>query len=593
MLPAAFVPIHQLPLTSNGKLDRNRLPAPAPPASPNAAPCAPPRSPLELLLADLWRQILHLDHLSLHDNFFALGGDSILSMRVIARAAEAGIRITPTQFYEHSTIAGLARVAEQLAALPEATEAENGAALVASPIQQWFLEQNLADMQHFNQALVLEFNHLEQDVLERAVQLVITRHDALRQRFSNGAVTLGSDRDPFITWVNLSSIDSLDYEPAVADVFARAQSAMNLSEGPLFRFVGIEAAFGHRPLLLIAVHHLAVDAYSWRILLDDLRNAYANRDATPPIDMRAQTSTYRNWVQKLVSWANSEDAAKEALYWRHALLAISQSARVPIDHVFGANGVSSAHTTITCLGAEETRALLEAGHAAYKAHVDHILLAGLAAALAKWMNTDHVRLHIEGHGREPLFEHLDLSSIVGWFTAITPVDLKIEPGTSMKDLIRTTKETLRSVPHGGCGYGILRYLHPDPDLREQLTAIGGAEILFNYLGQLDEPPRADSPFFLSMRRPGPTRSPHGKRTHLLEINAGIRQGRFEAEWTYSCNFHRGETIELLATDFISHLRRIIQHCTEVSSTAYSPSDFPRVQLDQSGLDQLVSELTGA
>jgi hypothetical protein len=117
MVPAVFTLLDGLPLTPNGKVDRHALPVPGPAHAALAEGFVAPRTPAEALLAGIWAQVLGLEQVGIYDNFFGLGGDSIMSMQIIAKANLAGLRFTPRQILQHQTLAELAAVADMAPAM--------------------------------------------------------------------------------------------------------------------------------------------------------------------------------------------------------------------------------------------------------------------------------------------------------------------------------------------------------------------------------------------------------------------------------------------------------------------------------------------
>ncbi|RMF35671.1 MAG: non-ribosomal peptide synthetase, partial [Chloroflexi bacterium] len=216
----------------------------------------------------------------------------------------------------------------------------------------------------------------------------------------------------------------------------------------------------------------------------------------------------------------------------------------------------------------------------------------LAQAVAKWTGSPTLLVALEGHGREELFDDVDLSRTVGWFTTTFPVRLDLTDARGPGEALKTVKEQLRQVPRRGIGYGLLRYLCQDEEVRRQVRALPSPEISFNYLGQLDQVLPEATPFAPARESRGPDRSAGGERSHLLEINGGIAGGQLRLEWTYSENLHHRSTIERLAQDFAEALRAIIAHCRSPEAGGVTPSDFPLAGLDQRKLDKLLARMKG-
>ena len=193
---------------------------------------------------------------------------------------------------------------------------------------------------------------------------------------------------------------------------------------------------------------------------------------------------------------------------------------------------------------------------------------------------------LEGHGREALFDDVDVSRTVGWFTSLFPVGLEVAEGAHPGEALKAVKEQLRRVPQRGIGYGVLRYLSEDKALVERLRALPQAEISFNYLGQLDQGWSETSPFQLAREIGGVPRSWQGSGRYLIEVNGRVTEGRLQLDWTYRENIYRHATVELFALHFVQALRTLITHCTSQSGD-HTPSDFPLARLDWHKLGQLM------
>ena len=586
MVPSALVAMEMLPLTPSGKLDRRALPAPDADAASRAEHVAP-RTGAEAALAGVWRELLRVERVGAHDNFFALGGDSILSIRMVSRAAAAGVRIAPWQVFQHQTLAGLAAVADT-AAVVRAEQGEVTGEAPLTPVQRWFFDLALPEPHHWNQALLLEVARpVEPAVLERAVGELLRHHDALRLRFTRGED--GGWRqevaalDGAVPFRRVVLADGTEAERAaeIERISGETQASLDLEAGPLLRAVHFDGGPDRPGRLLLVVHHLAVDGVSWRVLVEDLERACAGI-ALPP-----KTTSFRDWALRLAGHASSARLEAEVPYWLAA--AGGPVAPLPTDLGGGENTEGRARTVTVVLPEDETAALLRDVPAAYRTQVNDVLLAALARAFAGWTGNGSLLLDLEGHGREPLFGDADPSRTVGWFTSVFPVRLDAagEPG----ELLKSAKETLRAVPGKGIGFGLLRWMGA-PETRARLAALPQPEVQFNYLGRFDGDDAPDALFRPAAGSAGAARAASAPRRYLLEVNAGVAGGRLQAAWTYSEAVHRPETVERLAGAWLAALRELAAHCTAPGAGGATPSDFPLLRIDQAGLDRLVASAGG-
>ncbi|HYP02720.1 MAG TPA: amino acid adenylation domain-containing protein, partial [Pyrinomonadaceae bacterium] len=429
MLPSAFMLLDALPLTPHGKFDRRALPAPAFERSEAAETFVAPRTAIERRLAEIWSQVLGVRSVGVDDNFFELGGDSILSIQIIARANQAGLRLTPKQLFQYQTIAGLASVV----GTTNAVEAEQGTVtghVPLTPIQRLFFEHNAATPHHYNQAVLLEVKEpLDAGLLEQTVAHLLAHHDALNLRFvqteygwqqSNAA---HEGETPFQRF-DLSAHADAEQAAAIERIADELQASLNISQGPLMRVALFDLGGGKPGRLLTLIHHLAVDGVSWRILLEDLLNVYRQLSRGERVKLPPKTTSFKQWAERLTLHAESEAVRGELDYW----LAQSErqaSSPLPIDFRTGDNTRASASVVSIALNAEETDVLLHEAPEVYHTQSNDLLLTALAKALTKWSGRNRLTLALEGHGREEIAEDLDLSRTVGWFTSVFPVALDL------------------------------------------------------------------------------------------------------------------------------------------------------------------------
>ncbi|TYR40284.1 hypothetical protein FY004_38815 [Streptomyces parvus] len=328
------------------------------------------------------------------------------------------------------------------------------------------------------------------------------------------------------------------------------QASLDLVNGPVARFVLLP---GDR--LLIAVHHMAVDGVSWRILLEDLAAARSGAPLAP------KTTSFKEWAKRL---RQASDPSEDE-YWDSV-----PATELPVDHPAGDNTVVSTESVAVELDEAETRALLTQVPAVYRTQINDVLLTALVQTLATWTRQESVSVALEGHGREELFDDVDVSRTVGWFTSLFPVALT--PGADRPgEALKAVKEQLRAVPRRGVGYG----------LTHDLTALPTG-LSFNYLGQFD------TEGFATVNEPsGAAEAATGRRAHLIEVNAAVSDGRLSVAWTYSAHLHDRATVEGLAEDFVVRLRELIEHCLTEEAGGLTPSDVSLAGLDQVALDRLV------
>jgi amino acid adenylation domain-containing protein/non-ribosomal peptide synthase protein (TIGR01720 family)/FkbM family methyltransferase len=593
MMPATFIMLESMPLTANGKVDRAALPPVERSRPPGESNYVAPRTPVEVVLAEIWRDVLGLERVGIHDNFFELGGDSILSIQIIARANRSVIRLTPKQLFQHQTVGELAAVA----GTTKFVQAEQGIVLgpvALTPVQHWLFEQNLPDLHHFNQAVLLEVKkQLDFSLLEAAWRHILIHHDALRMRFvqeqSGWRQFIAAPEETVpLSRVDLSRTPETERRAEMQSAFARFQSSLNLSHGPLIRIALFDLGTAQPARLLIVVHHLVIDGVSWRTLLEDFETAYEQLTRAETIKLPAKTTSFQGWAERLNEYARSGALEQEQQYWMAA--GRNHVSRLPMDYAEGENVENSAETVKVSLSLEKTRAILQSVPAAYGTQVNDVLLAALVQAFAEWTGSARLLVDLEGHGREEIIEGTDLSRTVGWFTTIFPVMFELPCESDASAVLKSVKEELRRVPQRGIGYGLLRYLRGDNDVAKELRALPAPEISFNYLGQFGQERSSTSIFPQLAEDAGATHSPNQLRKHVLDVNGLVTGGQLRVDWIYSKSIHRRETVERLAGNFIGALQDFIAHSQSSGAGSYTPSDFPDVELGQAELELVLAEI---
>ncbi|MCS4283364.1 amino acid adenylation domain-containing protein/non-ribosomal peptide synthase protein (TIGR01720 family) [Pseudomonas sp. BIGb0278] len=579
MLPAHWLLLEQLPLTPNGKLDRKALPLPT--VDHAARSYVAPRNDVESTLAALWQEVLKVEQVGVTDNFFELGGDSIISLQLVGRARQASIRFTPKDLFEQQTIQALAAVAE----VGEGEQIDQGpvtGAQVLLPVQQWFFEEPIPSRYHWNQSVLLKGREpLQAAALEQALQALVAHHDALRLAFVEQADGWQAHyRDVDVAQSLLWQVEVAD----TAELQARceaAQRSFDLAAGPLLRAVLATLADGSQRLLLV-VHHLVVDGVSWRVLFEDLQQAYQQALQNQPVQLPAKSSAYQRWAERLQTHAQRAAAPAELDYWCSQLSgAVTGLPGVAANAIASGLDATSVHAQ---LDTEQTRRLLQAAPAAYRTQVNDLLLTALAQVVGQWTGAGSTLIQLEGHGREALFDDIDLSRTVGWFTSVFP--LKLTPAHDPASSIKAIKEQLRAIPDKGLGYGVLRYLG-SADTRRQLAALPVPRITFNYLGQFDGSFSQDDALF------SPASEAHGSDSsaeaplgNWLSISGKVYDGRLRLDWSFSQAMFDPAPMQALADAYVQALAELIEHCCDERHAGVTPSDFPLAGLAQPQLDAL-------
>jgi len=594
MVPSAFVAMDVLPLTPNGKLDRKALPAP----DFGSVGGRSARTPAEQLLAGLFAEVLGLSEVGAEDSFFALGGDSIMSIQLVSRAKQAGLRITPREVFERRTVAELAAVAQilDIDALPIAEEAGAGVGeLVPAPIAHWLLDDG-GEVSGFCQSMVLTTPaRLCADRLAAIVAALLDHHDALRMRVDRdehgwrvtarepGSVAVAD----VLAQVDVSTVDHEQLGAVVTEHAESARAELDPEAGAMARFVWLDAGPDRPGRLLIVLHHLVVDGVSWRILVEDVATAARGEDLAPV------GTSYRSWGALLTEQAG-ERASELALWSEQVAHPEAPLGDRPLDPV--RDTAATAATVSVELSTQDTELLLADLPSAYNGSVQDVLLTALAMAVT---DDAAIAVDVEGHGRADL-PGTDLSRTVGWFTTSYPV--RLDPagpdtwtgGPGVGTALKGVKERLRTLPDAGLGYGLLRHLNPAT--AAVLAVHPRPQIGFNYLGRLAAPAEpadwapAEEGAGIGGGASGGMRLPHS-----LEITAVTQDGpdgpRLSATWLYPSGVLTEERVTALAQRWRDALAVLAEHARHPDVGGFTPSDLNLVALSQEDIESFEEELT--
>ncbi len=585
MIPSKFVLLDKFPRLPNGKIDSKSLSVPIEKEnrlveSVNTIS----KTETEKQLIEIWEKVLDFAPIRVDDNFFEIGGDSILSIQIVAKARKLGIVLAPNQLFEHQTVSELARFAKtETEDIDEETSVGDVQLL---PIQYWFFEEHKNAPHHWNQALTFKPpESFDFEILRKSVGQLASHHNALRLSFVKEGeewTSAISDREysDSCHLTDLTDVSSDEIEKVIELRSAEWQASLNLSNSALFQAIFFDCGEKSKNRLLFIAHHLIVDSVSWGILIEDLETIYRQLENDETVSLSSKTKSYKKWGEHLIELAKTDELSSELEFWESQIVGVDS---VPTDFerelpYF----VESVRIVESIVDKNTTDNLLLRSNKAYGTNTDEILITALMRALEKWKGIKNVCLGLEKHGRETGKSTLDLSNTVGWFTTYFPVRFEIQNSEDLKMSIVSTKETLRQIPNKGLGYGVLRYLRGENQLSQQPA------VIFNYLGK-QESLRSEVLGKGNWTR-NAAHSPKAERYNLFGINAFIEDGELHTVFDFSDEIYKTETIESLMWLFEKELRRIIEHCGNQESAEYTPSDFAEADLNQDDLDNLISRI---
>ncbi|MFJ9426300.1 amino acid adenylation domain-containing protein [Streptomyces sp. NPDC101249] len=599
MVPLTLTVLDAFPLMPSGKVDRRNLPRPEP-ATGGAPATRPPANERERRLIDLFATVLGLTDVDVDANFFALGGDSIVSIRLVTLARKEGLALSPRQIFQTPTPAGLAAAAATPAPSAPGPADDPTGPLDLTPVMRWTAGQDGTWDGLAQAVLLVTPPGLTHDTLRTVLAAVVDRHPVLRARLTgDGRLEVPAEGDT-PAGLPLTRATGTDVDALLAETAAH----LDPRAGRMLAAVWCEPADDRPGRLLLVAHHLVVDGVSWRIIGTDLADAWQRaRDGLPAAPRRTGTS-FRTWSRLLAEEAVRPERVAELPHWVAAL----ESAPPLLDRPLGPAATVRERTLV--LPEDVTTALLTTLPAAYRAAAPDVLLTGLALAVAAWRAERAepgraLLVGVEGHGRvEDAVggDGVDLSTTVGWFTTFHPVG--IDPGPLHLDdaldggpaaglALKRVKEQLRAVPGQGLGYGLLRHLNPGT--APALEKLPQPQIGFNYLGRFAASDSTEEPWELAPEAPVLRVPPDGDRPagFGLEINA-VAVGTADATRLHllagwpAAFLAPAEADRLLAL-WERALRGLARHAGTTPDAGLTPSDLPLVDLTQEDIDDFEND----
>ncbi len=586
MVPSAFVALEALPLNANGKVDRDRLPAPDGDRPEMAEGYQAPRTASQRTLAEIIAAVVGLDRVGVHDNFFEIGGDSILAIQVVARAQEAGLKLTPYDLFAQPTVASLAEVIATGVAV-DAEQGEVTGPVPPSPTQRWFITAGIADPQQWNTSVLLELGAAaDPRLLREAVELVVSHHDGLRQRFllagerTRARIAPRGDETPFEVY-ELSDLSGTDQDSRLAEAVARMQRGLDLAVGPLLRVALFRFGGGRPDRLAVVAHRLVADVPSLRIVLEDLETAMVQLTAGEELRFLPKTTSWQSWGRRLATYARSEPVLAQRAYWTE--LVTAPAGTLPGDRTPApeADVEATTRTVTVALDVAESDAVVRTAPRSLDCDVEELLLAALARTLTGASGAPRHLVDVERHDRVHDFDDVDVSRTVGWFSRIHPVALTSEPDTPPEATLAAVRESLRSVPTAGLGWQLLRQ-GSDP------VPAAPVELCFSYAGETTPP--ASGAFTVVAEPIGDDRSPRGRRPYPIEVHGSVTRGRLRLRWAYSERRHDAAAVRSLAERHLDELRALVRCAASPDGSPRPGANFPLARVDEAQLSDLLSRL---
>ncbi|MBL6449162.1 amino acid adenylation domain-containing protein [Fulvivirga sp. 29W222] len=575
MVPAYFIPMESFPFTPNGKLDTRKLPAPA--ESIEEPQSEVYENELQECLAAVWKSVLGRKKITIDENFFSIGGDSIKSIQVVAKLHELKYKISTQDIFQFPTIRELSRVVSVKEGFADQSTVKGRVPL--SPVQTQFFEKAKKHSNHYNQALMITSEQrMDKQVISTIFKKLIAHHDALRMSFKTRNNKIVQYNHALSYPLHIEEHDLQNSQSPQSELTAIAeelQASIDLAKGPLLKLGLFHMPDGDR--LLMAIHHLVMDVVSWFILLGDLELLYRQHQEGSKLMLPPKDDSFKKWCERMADHAKNGLLPEERNYWK--TLASKPLSHITLDFSDETNMNKDEQRENFRLSKEETENLTTKVGKAFNTEINDILLAALSLAVYRHFGLSQVAVAMESHGREELFSDININRTIGWFTNIYPVVLEVNDANDLSRYIKNIKEQMRHIPNKGLGYGLARYLAPEEapenqwDIKPQMS--------FNYLGQMDAAVDNWS-FGIASESYGATQSPENERDYVLEVTGAITDGELDMAVIYGARQFKPETMNLFMKHYQEALTEIIALCTEKKSTDITPSDlgYKNISMEQ-------------
>ena len=575
MMPSNFIFMDFFPLTINGKIDITLLPKPR--ISENEFVSFATRT--EEVLVDVIKEVLVIENVSMNDNFYHLGGDSIKAIQISSTLNNAGLSIKVKDILSYDTIREIATHLDETHNKSIISQSLVSGSFGRTPIVEWFFCQKFASEGHYCQSVLLQTDvQLDNGHIVNAIVKLIEHHDSLRLNYNHHDKILYynnshlDDASP-VDFHDLTTLNKKDQDAAICELGGGLKSSIDINNGRLFKACVFDLGERGQMVLLIA-HHLIVDGISWRILIEDFSDLLEQQKSDQMPHLPPKTNSLKDWFEHFIDYYKRDFELKQE-YWSGV---VSTSFIFPYDYDLGLDTMDQSSSLFARVDKHITLKLRTVVHETYGIELNDVLIIAVTLALNEITGSENITIELENHGRSDLIENIDVSRTIGWFTSLYPACFKVA-GQDLDESIKSLKEQIRRILNKGFDFGILKYI------RKDLDENSNRYIRLNYLGDFDGTFLGNL-FRFSNMSCGADISGDNFLTALLDINAMVLNEELEIRITYSKNKFKEDTVRCFLRLFVEKLNAILEQSGKETDRRLTPSDFSTANISQKDLDSL-------
>ncbi|MEE1281141.1 MAG: condensation domain-containing protein, partial [Acutalibacteraceae bacterium] len=558
MIPSYMMQIEVIPVTKNGKLDKRALPEIE---VRTTREYVAPTTDMEITVCEIFGNILGVEKVGLNDSFFELGGDSIKAIRIVSKLRDNGYKITVADIMYHKIISKCINCIEIDQRMTYTQEEVNGV-VEKTPMIKYFEKSNLVKPYHYNQSKVIDVTGISDEDIVNIFRAIVIKHDMFRAVYRDSQVVIiDSEESKLFDFYSFDYSDS-DYEISdIENKCTEIQSSIDLPNGPLLKIAVFNLKNSRE--MLVAVHHLAIDSISWRILEEDFEIAYKQLVQGEEITLPLKTASFIEWSKAINEYKDSDVFVENKKYWDEIISDID-------EYGFVYNKKSDLNTigyedVDMLMSVAETTAIKEAA-IAFNIDVREFLISALAVAVNKITNQNKLTIILESHGRESIHKDILIDRTVGWFTSIYPV-VAVCSG-DLKDVVTENKEMMRKVPKNGFDYRLI-----DNDIEESDF------ICLNYLGEYgsseDNESNSDikSENHTDMILGGMPVAKDNILMNNISFNGSISNGELFFKASYNSAVYSSDDMLDFINCFKNTINELSNFCINYDESVYTASDF--------------------